>query len=211
MNEFDYDVLQRKRLAQQARRKKHGGTRMCRLPSDNLTPKQWRERNGEVMTYNISKPMDWETFKALPVDIQGEYITNLCEKHGGNQQRICRELFKICPATFHAHLAEVGIKHQFDFSRKPEIVAQARKEAWERFMHPELEPEITPEPEVEEAPPVEEEAFTAPEHAPTMRLGSFTLNFDGPFDREALCNSLAAIIQGRQRVKLEIKCELEGD
>ena len=38
------------------------------LPSDNLTAKQRREKNGEVKSYNITRPMPWPEFKALPED-----------------------------------------------------------------------------------------------------------------------------------------------
>ncbi len=215
MNEFDFEVLQRKRIAQQARRKKSGRTAKVTLSSDRLTPKQWRERNGEVMKYDLSKPMDWESFKGLPVDIQGEYIANLREKHGGTIARICGDLFHIGTKTFRNHLAVAGLAIEFPNIRFADDVHAARKKAWEQFMAPEPEA-VFPAPEPEEAPeeaapPVEEEASTAPERKATMRFDSITLNFSGPFDRETLCNSLAAILQNGQRVKLTITCEMEGD
>ena len=41
MRDFDYEVLQRKRIAQQAKHKKKGSkTCKCSLPSDYLTAKQ---------------------------------------------------------------------------------------------------------------------------------------------------------------------------
>ena len=208
MKDFDYEVLQRKRLAQQARHKRNGSkSRKCSLPSDGLTHKQWKEKNGEVMTYNLSKPMDWETFKALPVDIQEEYLNKLINEHGANQERICYKMFRIGHRTFKTHLEKTGMAFRFSNAKRPERERRERYEAWQRFMAPEEEaaPEIEEAPLIEEAPPA-----AAPERRVAMSFDSFTLHFSGPFDREALCNSLAAIIQSGQRVKLEIKCEMEG-
>ena len=75
MNDFDYDVMQKKRIANNAARMKRGSkSKKCSLPSDHLTPAQWKKRNGPVNTYRLNQPMDWETFTVLPIDIQQSYI-----------------------------------------------------------------------------------------------------------------------------------------
>ena len=71
MNDFDYDVLQKKRTASGARHIKKGSkSKKCTLPSGFLTAKQRKELNGNVTTYNLSEPMTWKSFKAMPLDIQ---------------------------------------------------------------------------------------------------------------------------------------------
>ncbi len=48
MGEFEYDVRQRSSIAHSAARRKGRG-RKCTLPSDYLTPAQWRSKNGPVI------------------------------------------------------------------------------------------------------------------------------------------------------------------
>lgn len=77
MNDFDYDCMQKKRTARGAFAhisRKRGG---CTLPSDNLTAKQRREKNGEVKSYNITRPMPWPEFKTLPDDLKREFFRNM--------------------------------------------------------------------------------------------------------------------------------------
>lgn len=57
MDDFTYDCWQKKQLAQQARHRKRGSkSRKCSLPSDNLTKKQWKERNGKTLSINLNQP-----------------------------------------------------------------------------------------------------------------------------------------------------------
>lgn len=74
MNDFDYDCMQKKRIARGAFahiNRKRGG---CSLPSDTLTEKQRKEKNGEVKSYNITRPMPWHEFKAMPEDLKCEFF-----------------------------------------------------------------------------------------------------------------------------------------
>lgn len=69
MNDFDYDCMQKKRVARGAFahiNRKRGG---CSLPSDTLTEKQRKEKNGEVKSYNITRPMPWREFKPMPEEM----------------------------------------------------------------------------------------------------------------------------------------------
>lgn len=82
MNDFDYDVLQKKRIASGARHMKRGSrSKRCSLPSDNLTPAQLKRRNGPVSTYKLDAPMRWDDFRAMPEDLQKQYLTNLVETY----------------------------------------------------------------------------------------------------------------------------------
>lgn len=77
MNDFDYDCMQKKRIAMGAFahiNRKRGG---CSLPSDTLTEKQRKEKNGEVKSYNITRPMPWHEFKAMPEDLKREFFRNM--------------------------------------------------------------------------------------------------------------------------------------
>lgn len=214
MRDFDYEVLQRKRIAQQAKHKKKGSkTRKCSLPSDYLTAKQIRERNGEVMTYNINKPMSWELFTQLSTEIQTEYLSNLQQNHGGTQVLIAK-MFGIGTPRLRTYMEEHGVQVTFKAIRLRNDELWERRRAWEKFMGLDNDEELVEEAEEPEtlapAAPAEEMPSAAPERKVTMSFDRFTLNFSGPFDREALCNSLAAILQNGQQVIIEIRCEMGG-
>lgn len=78
MHDFDYDAMQKKRTASGAIHKKNEKkSKRCSLPHDGLTPAQLRRLNGPVHTYKLDGPMSWADFKAMPLDLQKDYIRNL--------------------------------------------------------------------------------------------------------------------------------------
>lgn len=78
MNDFDYDVMQKKRIAAGDRHRKNGSkSRKCGLPSDHLTPAQIRRMSGPVRTYQMNRPMRWGEFKGMPEDLQKQYLEHL--------------------------------------------------------------------------------------------------------------------------------------
>lgn len=85
MNDFDYDCMQKKRIASGAGHRKRGSkSKKCTLPSDYLTKKELRALNGEVKFYNIHERMDWKKFKSLPEDIAVAHMNWLLETFGCN-------------------------------------------------------------------------------------------------------------------------------
>lgn len=91
MNDFDYDCMQKKRIARGAFAHiswKRGG---CTLPSDLLTAKQRKEKNGEVKSYNISRPMPWCEFKQMPDDLKREFFRNM-QSFGGTAKWLAEEM-----------------------------------------------------------------------------------------------------------------------
>ena len=89
MNDFDYDVMQKKRIARGASHMKRGSkSKKCTLPSDYLTAAQKRRLNGPVSTYKLDEPMNWESFKVMPEDLQKKYILGLQENYGANDEMI---------------------------------------------------------------------------------------------------------------------------
>ena len=97
MNDFDYDVLQKKRTAAGARHMKRGSrSKRCSLPSDNLTPAQLKRRNGPVSTYKLDAPMRWDDFKEMPADLQKQYLTYLVETYGATNEML-GDMFYVHP------------------------------------------------------------------------------------------------------------------
>lgn len=89
MHDFDYDAMQKKRIARGASHMKRGSkSKKCTLPSDYLTAAQKRRLNGPVSTYKLDEPMSWESFKAMPEDLQKKYILNLQETYQANNDML---------------------------------------------------------------------------------------------------------------------------
>ena len=89
MHDFDYDAMQKKRIARGASHMKRGSiSKKCTLPSDYLTAAQKRRLNGPVSTYKLDEPMSWESFKAMPEDLQKKYILGLQENYGATDEMI---------------------------------------------------------------------------------------------------------------------------
>lgn len=91
MNDFDYDCLQKKRIAHSAKkrvRQKKG----CSLPSDHLTPAQRKKLNGDVIVVNVNKPIAYRYFKTLSKDLQVIYYNHLVDEFGATQSDIAKML-----------------------------------------------------------------------------------------------------------------------
>jgi len=122
VNDFDYDCMLKKRAARGAfahiSRKRSG----CSLPSDALTAKQRKEKNGEVKSYNITRPMPWHQFKAMPEDLKREFFRNM-QSFGGTVKWLAEEM-GACDATIR-HEAELvgapfrrGVRNEKMWQRK---------------------------------------------------------------------------------------------
>lgn len=93
MNDFDYDCMQKKRIASGAVHRKRGSkSKKCTLPSDYLTKKELKAMNGEVKSYNIHERMDWKKFKELDEDVAKAHINWLIETFGCNGAALAESL-----------------------------------------------------------------------------------------------------------------------
>ena len=108
MHDFDYDAMQKKRIAHGAAHMKRC-SKKCTLPSDYLTAAQKRRLNGPVSTYKLDEPMSWESFKAMPEDLQKKYILNLQEMYQANDKMIAK-LFGKSDVTVGEHRKRLGLK-----------------------------------------------------------------------------------------------------
>lgn len=99
VDDFTYDCWQKKQLAQQARHRKRGSkSRKCSLPSDSLTKKQWKERNGKTLSINLNQPTSWEIFKEVSKQTQEEYLNHLLAVYGANATSLAT-MFHVQPHT----------------------------------------------------------------------------------------------------------------
>ena len=109
MTDFDYDVMQKKRLARNQfhnAKYKHGG---CHLPHEDLTPAQMKRRNGPIMTYSINQPMSWNDFKSMPHDLQQQYLDGLHARFGVGPSDIAKYLFLRTPNNLRRSTVAMGL------------------------------------------------------------------------------------------------------
>ena len=109
MTDFEYDVMQKKRLARNQfhnAKYKHGG---CHLPHEDLTPAQMKRRNGPIMTYSMNQPMSWNDFKSMPHDLQQQYLDGLHARFGVGPSDIAKYLFLRTSNSLHQSTVAMGL------------------------------------------------------------------------------------------------------
>ena len=109
MTDFDYDVMQKKRLARNQfhnAKYKHSG---CHLPHEDLTPAQMKRRNGPIMTYSMNQPMSWNDFKSMPHDLQQQYLDGLHARFGVGPSDIAKYLFLRTPNNLRQSTVAMGL------------------------------------------------------------------------------------------------------
>lgn len=98
--EFKAECAEKKRIARGEFARKKGGGKTCRLPSDNLTKKQWEERCSEVYSVNLKKMMSWEDYGHLDHAFKRQYLTYLIIL-GGNSATIA-DMFNLLDSNISA-------------------------------------------------------------------------------------------------------------
>jgi len=206
MNDFDYDVYLKKRIARGYRNKKNGSkSKRCSLTSDGMTQKQWKERNGTIMSYNLSSPMSWDQFKAMPDDLQREYITSLRDKYNTTATDLAR-FFGCVPSTITKYCkSTLGItfdpgkrmtkeqKNSFrEFTGESETEAENALNSYEDESVAEL--------------PAHELMPKCISQASDFNMKEISMSFSGNFDADAIRNSLALTIGKGRPVQIDIKC-----
>ena len=63
-----------------------------RLPSDGMTPAQLRQQSGDVIEYNLGKPMTYEQLLQLPQDLRKKYLDKLVAEYNANQRALAEML-----------------------------------------------------------------------------------------------------------------------
>ena len=63
-----------------------------KFPSDFMTAKERKAMNGEVMIYNLNRPMSYALFKEVSADTKKEYINMIRERFGATDAAIAEML-----------------------------------------------------------------------------------------------------------------------
>lgn len=198
MNDFDYDCLERKRLARQAKYRKCGSkSRKCSLSTDHMTYKQWRERCGAVMSISIGRPISWEDFKAMSKQTQEEYIRDLMDTYGANATSLA-SMFKIRPSTVRRYIASADLNIKFKAGHSMNAEQRA---AWESFLDEDVFDQTTVM--------AEPETIAGDNACASMTMNSFSLPFSGKIDISMISNSLLHILGDNASGRIEIICNIE--
>ena len=133
MNDFDYDVKQKKSIARGAYARKGGSkSKKCSLPSDLLTPAQKRKLNGPCDSVKLDEPMTWERFKDLPLSLAKEYVTNLRETYGATQKMFA-QMFGVSPPFLSKTFGTMGFSSLFSKSHGSVEENRIRQAKWDAF------------------------------------------------------------------------------
>ena len=202
MDDFTYDCWQKKKLAQQARYRKCGSkSRKCSLPSDRLTKKQWKERNGETVSINLNQPTTWENFKKLSKPTQEEYIRHLMETYGANATSLAA-LFQVRPLTVRRFLQSRQLAIKFPVGHS---MSAAQREAWTAFLNGDTICESSPAQQAEESSP---DVFIPDQADSAMSMSAVSLSFKGKINAAMIANSLLKILGDNASGEVEITCRL---
>lgn len=107
---FVSDSREKKTIARGAAHRKGGSkSKKCTLPSDYLTEKQRKELNGAVESFDLKKFYTWAEFKALPADIQIEWMNHMTEKYSVGYSKIAEVVFHVYPSQVKSWLTKIGV------------------------------------------------------------------------------------------------------
>lgn len=213
MNDFNYDVMIKKRVANSARNRKRGSkSKKCPMSTDHMTRKQWLERCGETVAYNLSKPMEWQNFCNLPIHIQKEYLLNLIKLYSTTASDLAR-MFGITAQTVTKHCGseEIGIK--FSPGKRMNKDNRAAFEIFCQRDNPVQKEEetVVAKKECGAEPVQRQEVFPIDRSIPAeMLMTELSMSFAGKFNREMIFNSIASMVPVGTPVKLDIKCFIVG-
>ena len=79
-----------------------------------MTEKQRKELNGEMVSWNLNCFFTWEQFKALPDDIQVEWLNHMSEKYGCGFTSVAKLVLNTPTSTIQAYLKRKGTLDQIE-------------------------------------------------------------------------------------------------
>lgn len=150
MNDFDYDCLQKKRIAKCAKNHVNARRGKCKLPYEYLSAKERNALNGEVKTYNLRVPLTIAQFTDLPRDLKQEYLTWLQQTFHANDTMLA-ELWNTSTWSAGVYRKAAGVTSLGRGSKS--FPTQEQKEAWNAWLREEEQPETPVEEPVKDVEP----------------------------------------------------------
>lgn len=129
MNDFDYDVMQKKRIARGAFNRKGGSkSKKCSLPSDNLTEAQKRKLSGPVQSVQLGQPCTWEQFKGLSDTLKKSYLMDLHNTYRASSGMLSK-MFGVHITTVCDERARLGLPN----CKKGHRASKEQRAMWDAF------------------------------------------------------------------------------
>lgn len=206
--EFRSEIRARKNVGYSARNRICGSKskRAATLPSDSLTTKQWKEKNGPVTTYNLSRPMSWQAFSAMPADLQRDYLTDLTQSHNLTQGAIAK-VFGITPHYCSRKLCELGYADLFQKGRR---MSQDDERWLECFLSGDAGTNRVLDSDTYAlVVPDKEEATQAPAES-AMQMSELSVRFDGKIDMTQIMNTLRYMLSDGDGASVQIVVKRGG-
>lgn len=216
MNDFEYDCLQKKRIAQQAKYRKCGSkSKKCRMSTDYMTHKQWKERNGKVVSINLNQPISWETFKTLSKSTQEEYLQSLMADYNVNATSLA-DMFNVRPLTIRRLIQQNGLNVKFQVGHS---MNATQRKMWSQFISggtavkqeiklSEERKNVTTVPlNRPSCPPVQK--IIEQSKSEKMNMQKVSLSFCGQINVQTIANSLSQILGEDSIGEIEIVCNLQ--
>lgn len=201
MNDFDYDIVQKKRIARGATKKKNGSkSKRCSLPSDSLSAAERKKLNGELKVYDWSKPITWKEFKKYPYDIQEECLRYFRDKWGCSPGMFAK-MTGVVTSTLFTHFDKHGLKGILN-----QLPTKEERSVFSEWLNGDKEPVELVEKPVE---PVKEKPVLAtlnPIFTRSVKMGSLTMSGKG----SEIAQTLWGIFQN-ENVRMTIEFELLED
>lgn len=193
--ELRSEILNRKRIGYSARNRVCGSRtkRAAVLPSDSLTQKQWKEKNGPVNTYNLSKPMNWRAFDAMPPDLKCQYLRGLIDTYGVNQAELVK-MFGISYQYCIRKLSEQGFSGMFTRGKK---MSDDQKKSFEDFINCEGDKGLTSSKETEQV-------VQRPDETRRMDMKELSVTFSGKIDLDQILNTLRYMLNSNTDAEVRL-------
>ena len=216
MTELEYDSYLKKNIAHSAARRKGGSkSKRCPLSTDYMSRKQWEERCGEVVSYQIGRPMVWAEFNKLPSDLKEEYMNNLIRKYSANARNMA-DMFGVSVATVFRVVKKENLNVEFLKGRHP---VGNKQEQFQKFLSGDDEiansdgempdVECTADNESEQKLEFDKKDKPAQDSTEKMQLSSFSMNFSGLVNVDMIANSLRYILGTEKTADIQITCTIK--
>lgn len=100
---YNEDMKQKSSIRKSANSKK-GGSNTMKLGNKPMSWQEIASKHGECKTWNLDSFMSFSDFKAMPQDLQVEYVNKLQDKYDIGIKHISRELFNVGDDGLQSHL-----------------------------------------------------------------------------------------------------------
>lgn len=209
MNDFDFDVMQKKRLNASARARVCGSkSKKCGLPSDHLTPAQLKAKSGPVVSFDLNRPMSYERFKQMPDDLKVDYLNGICERFRVSISAISTDMFGLSDSTLRFYLKAHGLK--IASGRQGGRMVKDNRQAWEHWLKGE-ETATSAAQEIASAECVDTPPEETPQEEPqnkaqaaSFEVSEMTATFTGEFDAVKFLGWLSRLPMPGGNVKIRV-------